>query len=127
MEQLPFSVIEKLARFSHIDILVHFSVMDLNRNMELDYVRDASRFEAFAPGWKARVAVGTKSLPDARNAFVEYWFSLVGKLGFKCSRERPLMVNAKGGPLYRMFFLLRHPLAEKIWNDIAKPAQGNLF
>jgi three-Cys-motif partner protein len=125
--QLPFGVIEKLARYKNIDIVVHFSVMDLNRNVELDFISDASRFDAFAPGWRVYVDVSSMTLADARQAFVRYWLSRVAKLGFKCSRERPLMTNSKGGPLYRMLFLLRHPLAEKIWDDVAKGPQGELF
>ena len=126
MEHLPFTVIEKLAKFRNIDIVVHFSVMDLQREIELDFLRDASRFEAFAPGWKRHVDVSGMTKQGARNAFVKYWLSLVESLGFRCSKEMPLMTNSKNGPLYRMMFLMRHPLAERLWNEIArgqKPVQ----
>lgn len=124
---LPFSVIEKLAGFKNIDIVVHFSVMDLQREIELDFDRDASRFEVFAPGWRNLIDVRQMSKLEARVKFVEYWLELVNKLGFSCSRERPLITNSKNGPLYRMMFLMRHRLAEKLWNDIAKSDQGDLF
>jgi three-Cys-motif partner protein len=126
MEHLPFTVIEKLAKYRNIDIVVHFSVMDLQRDMELDFLRDASRFEAFAPGWKSHVDVSSLTKQGARNAFVKHWLSLVESLGFRCSKEMPLMTNSNNGPLYRMMFLMRHPLAEKLWNEIArgqKPVQ----
>ena len=126
MEHLPFTVIEKLAKFRNIDIVVHFSVMDLQREIELDFLRDASRFEAFAPGWKRHVDVSGLTKQGARNAFVKHWLSLVESLGFRCSKEMPLMTNSKNGPLYRMMFLMRHPLAEKLWVEIArgqKPVQ----
>lgn len=124
---LPFSVIERLSRFPRIDIVVHFSVMDLQREIELDFDRDASRFEAFAPGWREHIDVRSLNKVAARARFVEYWLGLVEKLGFKCSRERPLLTNSRNGPLYRMMFLLRHPLAERLWNDIAKSDQLGLF
>jgi three-Cys-motif partner protein len=127
LEDLPFSVIERLAKFRNIDIVVHFSVMDLQRELELDFVRDESRLEVFAPGWRIHVDPRTMSKRDARAEFVRHWLSLVNSLGFSCSRERPLMTNSNNGPLYRMMFLMRHPLAEKLWGDIAKPPQGNLF
>ena len=126
MEHLPFTVIEKLATFRNIDIVVHFSVMDLQREIELDFLRDASRFENFAPGWKKHVDVSGLTKHGARIAFVKHWLSLVESLGFRCSKEMPLMTNSKNGPLYRMMFLMRHPLAERLWDEIArgqKPVQ----
>ena len=125
--QLPFSVIVRLSRFPKIDIIVHFSVMDLQREIELDFDRDASRFEVFAPGWRAHIDIRTMTKIEARAKFVEYWLELVRKLGFKCSKEKPLLTNSNNGPLYRMRFLLRHPLAEKLWNDIARGDQPDLF
>lgn len=127
IEQLPFSVIERLAKFKNIDILVHFSVMDLQRELELDFERDQSRFELFAPNWRNKIDPRLMSKQEARAEFVRYWLSLVDSLGFSCSRERPLMTNSKNGPLYRMMFLMRHKLADKLWSDIAKPPQGSLF
>jgi three-Cys-motif partner protein len=126
MGHLPFSVIEKLARFKNIDIVVHFSVMDLQRDMELDFDRDVSRFDIFAPGWRNHINVQQMSKKEARAAFVSYWLNLVKSLGFNCSRERPLIVNSNNGPLYRMMFLMRHPLADKLWNDINRGANPNL-
>jgi three-Cys-motif partner protein len=124
---LPFSVIERLAKFKSIDILVHFSVMDLQREIDLDFDRDASRFESFAPGWRDHVDVNKLTQQRAREEFIKYWLGLVNKLGFSCSREKPLLTNSNNGPLYRMMFLMRHKLAEKLWNDIAKPTQSSLF
>jgi hypothetical protein len=127
LEHLPFSVIERLARFKNIDVVVHFSIMDLQRELELDFERDESRLEVFAPGWRFNIDPRTVSKQEARNQFVQYWLSLVNSLGFSCSRERPLMTNSNNGPLYRMMLLMRPPLAEKLWGDIAKPSQGKLF
>lgn len=124
---LPFSVIERLAKFKNIDILVHFSVMDLQREIDLDFERDASRFESFAPNWRDHVDVSKLTQQRAREEFITYWLKLVSNLGFSCSREKPLLTNSNNGPLYRMMFLMRHKLAEKLWNDIAKPMQTSLF
>lgn len=126
---LPFSVIQKLATFKHIDIVVHLSVMDLQREIELDFNRDASRLEVFAPGWREHVDVGGLTKQLARVKFVEYWLQLVAGLGFDHSKEMPLMSNSKNGPLYRLMFLMRHPLAAKLWKDIARgqKSTGDLF
>jgi three-Cys-motif partner protein len=117
---LPFEIIQKLSRYRHIDIVVHFSVMDLQREIGLDFLRDASRFETVAPGWKNHVDVKKLSKEAARMAFVQYWLQLVKSLGFSHSKEMPLITNSRNGPLYRMMFLMRHPLADKLWNDIAR-------
>ena len=127
VEHLPFSVIQKLSKFKNIDIVVHYSVMDVQRNIELDFLRDASRFEGFAPGWKNHVGVDGLPKHQIAQEFTSYWLSLVKSLGFNYAKEMPLMTNSKNGPLYRMVFLLRHPLAEKLWNDIAKPLNRSLF
>jgi three-Cys-motif partner protein len=125
MGHLPFSVIQKLAKFKKIDIVVHFSVMDLQRDFELDFERDASRFEVFAPGWKSHVNVQSHSKQQARLEFVKYWLELVKSVGFKCSEEKPLMTNSKNGPLYRMMFLSRHPLGDKLWTEINRGLNPN--
>jgi three-Cys-motif partner protein len=125
--QLPFQVIERLAKFKNVDILVHFSVMDLQREIDLDFVRDSSRFEIFAPGWRDHVDVSKLTQQRAREEFIQYWLGLVQKLGFSCSREKPLLTNSRNGPLYRMMFLMRHPLADKFWQEIARPDQTSLF
>jgi three-Cys-motif partner protein len=120
MEHLPFSIIERLAKVRKIDIVVHFSVMDLQREIELDFLRDESRFEAFAPGWKQHVDVTGLTKQQARNAFVKYWLGLVESLGFQYSKEMPLMTNSNNGPLYRMMFLMRDQLPGRLWGDVAR-------
>ncbi|MBL8524168.1 MAG: three-Cys-motif partner protein TcmP [Betaproteobacteria bacterium] len=120
MEHLPFAIIEKLASFPNIDIVVHFSVMDLQREIELDFERDAPRFDAFAPGWRENVDVRNLTKQQGRIEFVHYWLKLVQGLGFKHSKEMPLMTNSRNGPLYRMMFLMRHELANKLWSEIAR-------
>ncbi|MFG6429788.1 hypothetical protein [Roseateles sp. LYH14W] len=67
LEYLSFSVIERLAKLQHVDFAVHFSIMDLHRNidMELDPKRDL--FKDALPGWRDRVpaeALSKKSLPN---------------------------------------------------------------
>lgn len=125
---LPFSIIEKFSSLPHIDIVLHFSVSDLQRNVELDFLADESRFDAFAPGWKTNVPVDKLSKREAREQFTTYWLNKVGDLGFKHSKQQPLFTNSKNGPLYRMILLSKHPnLPEKLWNDVARPATGDLF
>jgi three-Cys-motif partner protein len=127
IETLPFSVIQRLARLSMLDFIIYYAQMDVTRNLDQEYAREHSRFDDFAPGWRQHVDVQGMTQVAGRIAFLQYWLSLLGKLGFKHSREKPLLTSTeKNAPLYRMLLFSRHPLAEDLWNDIAKSPQGKL-
>ncbi len=55
LEQLPFSVIETLARFKHMDMLIHVSAQDLQRNMDSYAMSGDGPLDRFAPGWRSTV------------------------------------------------------------------------
>lgn len=119
LEYLSFSVIERLARLPYIDFAVHFSLMDLRRNvdMELDPLRD--RFSAASPGWRDRLPRQTAkaSLPAW---FFDDWRALISGLGFSVSQAMPLVEDGQGRALYRLVFFSRHAFPDKIWGDIAR-------
>jgi three-Cys-motif partner protein len=54
LEYLSFDIIEKLSRFRHMDMLVHVSVQDLQRNLDR-YSVQGGVFDKFAPGWRTKV------------------------------------------------------------------------
>lgn len=120
-EHLDFEIIRTLSRQRSMDILVHFSVMDIQRNIDLEAASSGTRLERVAPGW--REAVDLKHLPKNAfvNAFLEHWKSTVLKEAHMTTAEKmPLMKNSKSGPLYRLILLQRHNLAKKLWNDVGK-------
>lgn len=49
LEHLSFNIIRTLATLPRIDIAVHFSTMDLTRNVEAEFER--GRFDEAIPGW----------------------------------------------------------------------------
>ncbi|GAC1643259.1 MAG: hypothetical protein NVS9B11_12590 [Candidatus Dormibacteraceae bacterium] len=118
LEYLSFDIIKALAALPKIDLLVHFSTMDLSRNvvMELDGTRD--RFAEAAPGWRDKLG----SLPNSQlpAAFFDYWSNLIHSLGFTFSQQKPLIKNEQGGHLYRLVCFSRHELPNRIWDDVAK-------
>ncbi len=127
LEYLSFSIIERLAQLPHVDFAVHFSLMDLTRNvdMELDPTRD--RFSGASPGWRDRVppATSKSSLPSW---FFEDWRKLISALGFSVSKVMPLIDDGQGRSLYRLVFFSRHELPDRIWGDIASDkSQAALF
>lgn len=120
LEYLAFSIIKTLAALRSIDFAVHFSTMDLHRNvdMELDPLR--ARFDDAAPGWRDALGPRDQSKSNLPQEFFLYWMSLVKGLGFEFSEEMPLVRDKKNRPLYRLVFFSRHPLPNKIWSDVAR-------
>lgn len=125
---LPFSVIERLARVKRMDLLVHVSAMDLKRDLH-NYLRadGPKHLDLFAPGWREQV--DTKERPDlVRQAIFEHWKSLIKGLGATPNECVEVVENSKNAELYWLVFIARHELAHKLWADIANVTpQGRLF
>lgn len=123
IEHLDFEIIRKLASRRSIDILIHFSVMDVQRNIGADYNLASSRLDAAAPGWRNNLRLDAVPKRAQVGAYLEYWESLVTDLTkMQVAQSKPLFVNMNKGPLYRLIHLSRHPLATKLWNDAAMPS-----
>lgn len=125
LEFLSFEIIKTLAQLDRVDLLVHFSTMDLKRNVDLELDKDRARFDHAAPGWRDRAATRSKSSLSA--GFFEHWHTLVSGLGFKASEQQPLITNDQNRGIYRLVFFSRHPLAHKVWGDVAKGPNHELF
>ncbi|MDH2352986.1 three-Cys-motif partner protein TcmP [Bradyrhizobium sp. SSUT112] len=119
LEYLSFEIIEKLARFKHMDMLVHVSVQDLQRNLDR-YSVQGGALDKFAPGWRSRVNPN-----QANNAFraalMEYWLDEIRKLGTMPAHGVELVVGSKGQRLYWLMFVAAHDLAQKLWNAVRNP------
>lgn len=127
LEYLSFSIIERLAKLPYVDFAVHFSLMDLTRNidMELDPKRD--RFDHALPGWRSAVPTDALSKSSLPSWFFDAWCKAVTALGFKISGQMPLITDGKGRSIYRLVFFSRHPLPDRIWDDIARSRTLSLF
>lgn len=127
LEYLSFSIIERLAKLQYVDFAVHFSLMDLTRNidMELDPRRD--RFDHALPGWRSAVSTHALSKSSLPGWFFDTWCKGVEALGFKISGQMPLITDGKGRSIYRLVFFSRHSLPDRIWDDIARSRNLNLF
>ncbi len=127
LEFLSFSIIERLAKLQYVDFAVHFSLMDLTRNidMELDPKRD--RFDDALPGWRLAAPIDELSKSRLPAWFFDAWCRAVGALGFRISGQMPLISDGKGRSIYRLVFFSRHPLPDRIWNDIARSGNLDLF
>jgi len=119
LESLDLGIIRALARFPHMDVLVHLSAMDLRRNAERYLVGSENRFEDFAPGWSQAVnRKGTRE--DIFRGIVEYWKSQVDAIGMETSTRFHSMRNFQNQVIYWLLLLYRNDLAEKFWNIVLK-------
>lgn len=120
LQYLTFSVIEKLAKIPRIDFIVHFSTMDLRRNLLMEYNPERARFDQTAPGWRDHIDAAAFIRGDAEEQFFDYWCGLIEALGFVISERIPLIRDDKNRPLYHLVSFSRHPLPNKIWGDVAQ-------
>jgi three-Cys-motif partner protein len=123
IEHLDFQIIRKLAARPNIDILIHFSVMDVQRNIGSDFKLSTSRLDAAAPGWRENLKLDAIPKHERVGAYLQYWEMLVSDLTrMQVAQSKQLFVNMNSGPLYRLIHLSRHPLAQKLWNTAARPS-----
>lgn len=120
LEHLSFSIIDELAKLKNVDFAVHFSTMDMTRNVDMELDPDRARFDEAAPGWRAELGGRELSKSQLSQAFFAYWRGLVEQCGFKFSKEMPLVTNDQNRPIYRLVFFSRHSFPNGIWDDIAK-------
>lgn len=125
LQALHFEAVQQLARISRIDMLIHVSTMDLQRNTERYASIDESAFDAFAPGWREHVPL-ERSLPVIRNGVLSYWRSLVEQAGVWTSDDIRLITGSRNERLYWLVLAARHELAHQFWTKIVDTGQRSL-
>jgi three-Cys-motif partner protein len=118
LEALNFEIIEKLSRFQHMDILVHVSQMDLQRNAVTNAMSSVSAFDSFAPGWRDAFSAVNPSGVIQRE-ILEHWRELVIGLGAWPSDHVQWVRADKNQPLYRLLMIAKHQLPLKLWSESA--------
>lgn len=121
-----FEVMRTLSRLKYIDMLVHVSKMDLQRNLGFNVAMQQTAFETFAPGWRSAVNL-RQSQPNIRRDVFEYWRGLVGGLGIDASADMRLITGPGNQPLYWLLLVAKHELAHRFWASAADTGQGSLF
>jgi three-Cys-motif partner protein len=127
LQHLPFSVIEAFARLKHIDLLIHVSAQDLQRNLDLYSQSENSPLDSFAPGWRAVVDL-KQSQTATRAAYIAYWASRMEALGLPPGRHAELVSGTtKNQRLYWLVFVSRSDFAKSLWDKIRNVSgQGEL-
>ena len=124
---LNYEIFERLATLKHVDFIVHFSTMDIQRNVDRYFTATESPLDRIAPGWRGQLSPSMKS-EDKLRAVFEQWKRAIGDLGFKVDSDPAAIINSKNRWIYWLVCASRHPLAADLWSKISKLGpQGNLF
>jgi three-Cys-motif partner protein len=123
---LSFDLFESLAKLERIDIIVHVSLSDLQRNADRYTSEAYDQFDRFAPGWRDHVGTDMNQ-SSLRAAILEYWSSKVMSLGLPRAEHCELFIGPRGQRLYWLILLARHELAHSLWSKISSSARAPGF
>ena len=111
---LNFDIIVALSTLKRIDMLVHISQMDLQRNVVSYATTDNSPFDTFAPGWRENVSIA-QGQQELRQQIFQFWRDKVAGLGVWPSTDMRLLTGSNNQPLYWLLMAAKHSLAQKFW------------
>jgi three-Cys-motif partner protein len=96
LKALPFSIIEKLEQMRRMDLLIHVSVNDLQRNL--------------------MAYIDSKDCPQILN----HWLEKIRAINLKPAgvKSIELVSGLKNQPLYWLVFAARHDKANEFWDKI---------
>jgi three-Cys-motif partner protein len=128
LQALPFSVIKAFSRLKRVDMLIHLSAQDLQRNLGRYIQAGDDRLECFAPGWRDAVRLD-QSQRAIRAGILSHWASENRALGLPPAKHAELVSGTtKNQRLYWLIFVGRHELANQFWDKIRSPGgQGQLI
>jgi three-Cys-motif partner protein len=122
---LSFELFKILTKLEHIDILVHVSIADLRRNVDL-YTH--KQFDTFAPGWRDAINFKGMNKTALRSAVLNYWYGQVAGLGLTKAKHSEEIRGPGNQSLYWLSLFSRDDLAHKLWDAISSAAkQPDMF
>jgi three-Cys-motif partner protein len=119
LESLPFSVLERLASLERMDMLIHVSLMDLQRNLRAYIAREDTPLDAFAPHWRDKVDIAQHD-DIVRGQIFHHWVDLLRTLDMTVADGVELVSATGNQPLYWLAFTARHDRALEFWEKIRK-------
>ena len=128
LDDLPFTVIESFSSLKHIDLLIHVSAQDLQRNLDAYSMSADGPLDRFAPGWRTIVDI-KQSKRATRAAYIEYWISKMTALGLPPALHAELVSGTtKNQRLYWLVFVSPSDFAKSLWDKIRNVSgQGQLL
>jgi three-Cys-motif partner protein len=109
---LNFDIVVALSSLTRIDMLVHISQMDLQRNVVTYATTENSPFDTFAPGWREKVSI-VQGQQELRQQIFQFWRDKVAGLGVWPSTDMRLLTGSNNQPLYWLLLAAKHELAHK--------------
>ncbi len=127
LQDLPFSVIETFSQLKRVDLLIHVSAQDLQRNLDVYAMASDGPLDKFAPGWRNVVDL-KQSKSATRAAYMAYWASKIEALGLPPAERAELVSGTtKNQRLYWLVLVSRHELAKEFWDKVRNVSgQGEL-
>jgi three-Cys-motif partner protein len=127
LQDLPFTVIQAFEQLKRIDMLIHVSAQDLQRNLHSYTSLGDHRLESFAPGWREAVDLN-QSQRAIRAAILTHWASKIEALGLPPARHAELVSGpTKNQRLYWLVFASSSDFAKQLWDKIRNlSGQGDL-
>lgn len=117
LKSLPFQVIRQLAAVRRMDLLIHFSQQDLQRNLRRYIKVEPSPLDVFVPGWRKVVDI-MRADDVVRSKILQHWLSLIRDCDMQTAEGVEEVTGSKNQHLYWLVFVARHNLAIKFWEDI---------
>lgn len=117
LKSLPFTVIRQLAGIERIDILVHFSQQDLQRNLRRYIKMGESPLDRFSPGWR-KVIDEMRGDDVIRTKILKHWLELIRNCNMQTAEGVEEVTGTKNQHLYWLVFIARNDLAIRFWDEI---------
>ncbi len=115
---LPFSIIQRLGLESRMDVIIHVSLHDLQRNLEHYFEANDSPLDNFSPGWRDHIDPRTQTKSQMRLAVLEHWKESMRSAKLTAAQGVEKITGSRNQNLYWLVFAAGHPLANKFWNEI---------
>jgi len=127
LKSLPFRVIKRLAVFEHMDMLIHVSGQDLQRNLRRYIKQERSPLDLYVPGWRDRIDP-MNSDATVRQQVLELWLDRIRGENMRPSQGVEEVTGPKKNQhLYWLVFVARHDLAIRFWEDIRSVSNQKLL
>lgn len=117
VQALPFRVIETLAELPRMDLLIHFSTMDMQRNVK--QMMSNGKLELFAPGWRDHIDPAVRNDVAVQEVF-RHWCALIRGLGYHdVSNNAERVSGTKNQPLYWLILASKNELGQRFWGEVS--------
>lgn len=120
--ELEWSTIAELAKVNRMDLIIHFSLMGIKREMPNEInLSQPTKLDLFFGGTEWReIYLINKNSRNLGNLMLSLYRQKLNGTGYLDLKEaEPLMRNkARNAPLYRLIFASKHKVANEFWQKV---------